>query len=132
MKEIFVEKIIEENGITHGLTGDDKTVKENLVIVYPAGGKNYVLSLIKTRGDESFYVIDRFCQFIVFTQYTPQLGLSMRISDFHNRFEGALDFYGELKDDWSSADTDKIISICNDILTRKEDTAKMVIKDPSF
>ena len=129
--EIFINHLENEGVIQHGIAALDKTVEENLNIIF---NNNQTLSgikqLIKT-SNLPFYTFTRFCQFVVYIQFEPVLGLSMKLTDFKNNTDAALEYYNDLMDNnWNKSDRDKILKIFSDIKKDKENTAKLVIKDP--
>ncbi len=129
--EIFINHIEKEGETIHGIAAWDKTVEQNLNIIFrndkALDGIRY---LIKTSKDP-FYTFTRFCQFVVYIQYQPILGLLMKLSDFKNDTDAALEYYKDLREnEWNKADVDKILSIFQDIQNDRTNIAKLVTKDP--
>jgi len=128
--QIFINHIEKEGETIHGIAAWNKTVEENLNIIFrndkALDGIRY---LIKTSKDP-FYTFARFCQFVVYIQYQPFLGLSMKLTDFKNDTDAALEYYKDLRDkNWNKSDTDKIMEIFEDIKNDKKNIARLVIKD---
>jgi hypothetical protein len=128
MKQIFVNQIYEDKGITHGIVGSNKTTLENIKIIF-TGEKFKIISQLLSRPPlEGFHTVDRFCQYIVLTQLHPQQGLSMKISDFHNDLDSALDEYNELiEKDWEKKTRDKIMRLFQDIKSNPKELAEMIV-----
>jgi hypothetical protein len=130
MKPIYVNHIIEQNGITHGIAALDKTVLEDIDLIYTGKMLQVVKQLISTVTAEPFYFFDRFCQFVIYLQYQPVLGLSLKVSDYHNDVNAALDEYNILSaNQWQKKDRDKILQLFQEI-QKSNEVAEMIIKDP--
>ena len=129
--EIFINHTEIDGETIHGIAAWDKTVEENLnIILRNDKALEGIKHLIKNSKDP-FYTFTRFCQFVVYIQYQPILGLSMVLTDFKNNTDAALEHYQELRDkDWNKSDVDKILSIFQDIQNDKTNIAKLVTKDP--
>jgi hypothetical protein len=128
--EVFVNRIIKEGNAVHGYTVFDNTVFENLRIIYSGKLLEGITYLIKNSKD-SFYTFDRFCQYIIYLQFQPALGLTLKFSDYKNDTDAALEEYKLLRDNnWRKEDTDKIMKIFQEILEDKNNTARLVIKKP--
>lgn len=131
MIKVYVNRIIEENGVTHGIIGLDKTVFENLRIIYSPSKREIINTLLTFHKEKDFYLLDRFCQFICYTQHQSFAGLSMKISDYHNDLDSALKEYSILREkDWRKEDTDKIMVLFQEIEKDNKELAEMIIKDP--
>lgn len=130
MTDIFVNDIIEDNGVTHGIAVLDKTVLKNIKIVYSGKMLATILALINTPPQEGLYFFDKFCQYVVYFQQQPDLGLTMKLTDYQNNDDLALDEYLVLKQkDWLQQDREKIMELFHEIKTQKHDTAQFVV-DP--
>ena len=133
MKKIFINSIVEQNGVTHGMAVVDKTIKENFQIVYTEGQIRGLAGYMQqNNGTVPFYSFDRFCQYIIYLQFQPfGVGFSMKITDFKNDIDLALGEYSELKEKgWLQSDRDKIMQIFQEIQKDPESVAEMVLKDP--
>ena len=131
MKKVFVNQIMEENGILHGIAALDKTIKEDLPIIYPSKKLQILEKLQATHHPNSVYSFDRYCQFVVYLQYQPILGFSIKLSDYKNNIDAALDEYSILRGKgWLKEDIDKIMTIFQDIKDNPADLAEMITKDP--
>ena len=122
-----MNKIIEKDGITSGYVVYDETIDENLEILFTKPQLNAMKSIMTTpKGGACSF--DRFCQFIVFTRFS-HLGWTMRIIDYHNDVNAALDEYSVLLGKgWGQAHGDKIMSIFQEIEKDKTMIGKMTIK----
>jgi hypothetical protein len=129
MKQIYVNKIYDDNGVTHGAAGADKTAIKNIPIVFAEPYFKIITTLLSNPPAEGFHTIDRYCQYIVLTELNPLLGLSMKVSDFHNNLDAALDEYTELKGkEWSQQARDKIMKLFTEIKDNPTDIAEMIIE----
>jgi hypothetical protein len=128
MKELFVNEIIEQNGITHGIAGEDRLVKKNLYVMYPKDKVTKIMAIFSGPVDASYF-FEGFCQYVVYVQYQPGIGLSMKISDFKGDTDLALDEYRTLQvKGWSQTDIDKIMGIIQRIAKNKKDWAKITVQ----
>ena len=130
MKQLFVNQIIAQDGVTHGVAGLERTVRKNLYTMYSNSKVEKLLQLF-AQAPEGAYFFDQFCQYVVYVQHQPVLGLSMKISDFHKDTDLVLEEYSNLRGKgWKKEDTDKIMKICQAIEVYKGEQAELVIKDP--
>ena len=128
MQNIYANEIIEQNNITVGIAVLNETVFENLNTIFAPQKLAAILTQVK-QHPEGAYFFTRFCQYIVFVQVN-NLGWSMKISDFHNDVNIALDEYSSLKlIGWSKNDIDKIMQLFQEIEKDKDSTAELVVKD---
>jgi len=115
-KTLFANLIVDDGRYRIGIVGLDKTVLGNIRIMYGESLGKKMLHLLTTSDPNGGYHIDRFCQLVIFIQYQPSLGFSMKISDFGGNINFALDEYIELqKNEWSIEDTNKIMSLFQNI-----------------
>lgn len=129
--EIFINHIEKEGETIHGIAAWNKTVEENLNIIFRGDKALHDLKFLIKNLKEPFYTFARFCQFVVYIQYQPVLGLTMVLTDFKNDTDAALDYYKQLREkDWNKADVDKILSIFQEIQNDKTNIAKLVMKEP--
>lgn len=129
MTDIFVNEILEDNGVTHGIAVWDKTVLKNIHILYSGKMLTNILALISNPPKEGLYFFDKFCQYVVFVQQQPILGLTMKFTDYQNNDDLALDEYLILKEkDWQQQDREKIMKLYHEIKTQKHDTAQFVVE----
>ena len=130
MKQLFANQIIEQGGIVQGLVILDRTAHENLPIIFTGNALSYIKSLIERPPADGFYTLDRFCQYIILTQYHPETRLSMKISDYNNNINVALDEYSELiSKEWEKEDRDKIMRLFQIIEMDLDNRAEIIIKD---
>ena len=92
-KEIYINSTEEINGVLNGLAVLDTTVQRNLLVLFTPGKAAAILKQLMEAGEGYFIV--RFCQYVVYTQLN-NLGLAMRIIDYSNDLDSALDEYNEL------------------------------------
>jgi hypothetical protein len=129
MKQIYANTIVEQDGVTHGIAGLDKTIVENLGIMYKSGMAQAIIQQF-AKAPDAAYFFDQFCQFVVYVQFQRGIGLSMKISDFHGNTDLALDEYKKLQSKgWRKEDTDKIMKLCLAIESYTGEKAEIVIKD---
>ena len=130
MTDIFVNDIVEDNGIIHGLAVLNNTVLKNINLIYSSNKLTDILALIKNPPKEGFYFFDKFCQYVVFVQQQPVLGLSMKFTDFQNNDDLALDEYLVLKEkQWQQQDREKIMQLFHDIKTKSNETGNLIIEN---
>lgn len=128
MKELFVNEIIEQIGVTHGIVGEDRLVKKNLYAIYPKDKVEKIMTIFSHPTDASYF-FDGFCQYVIYVQYQPGIGLSMKISDYKGDIDLALDEYRKLQEKgWNQADIDKIMKIFQQISKNKKDWAKLTVQ----
>lgn len=128
--EIYINHIEKEGETIHGIAAWDKTVEENLSIIFRNDKVLEGIRYLIKNSAQPFYTFTRFCQFIIYIQFQPTLGLSMKLTDFNNNIDSALEYYSDLKNkEWKKEDIDKILTIFQDIQNDRKNIAKMVIKD---
>jgi hypothetical protein len=128
--DIFVNDIIDDNGVTHGIAVWNKTVLKNINLIYSGNKLTKILSLIENPPKEGFYFFDKFCQYVVFVHQQPVLGLSMKFTDFQNNDDLALDEYLLLKEkQWQQHDREKIMQLFHDIKTKSHDNGNLIIEN---
>ncbi|NII25473.1 hypothetical protein HB364_10295 [Pseudoflavitalea sp. X16] len=131
MKKIFINYIHTDNGVDHGIAALNKTVIENMPIVFSPTVENNLKVIISNNPGQSFYSFTRFCQYVMYFQYQPGLGITLKFSDFKNDIDLALDEYSTLGGkQWKKEDRDKIMKIFEDIRNNPTELAEFVIKDP--
>lgn len=130
-KSLFVNQIVDDGRYRIGIAALDKTVIENIRLMYGETVGKKMLHLLTTSDPQGAYLLDRFCQLVVFIQYQPALGFTMKMSDFGGNIDFALDEYIELREnEWSSEDRSKIISLFQNIEANPGGLADMVVVDP--
>ena len=130
MKEIFVNNIQEINGVKHGYAVIDETIYEDLNIILSSAGFQ-ALNSVAYISPEGLHFFERFCQFIIYGNFEPNVGWSLQISDYHKDLDIALDEYLELTGKgWNEKDRNKIMKLFQEIQDDKEEEniARMVIK----
>ena len=130
VQQIPVNEIIEQEGVIHGLVVLDKTAKEVLPIIFT---KNQLLGMVgkMQTKNEPFYTFSRYCQYVVYTQFDPVLAFTIKISDYSNNLDIALDEYSVLKNKgWLQSDRDNIMKVFQNIKDNPNEKAEMVISDP--
>jgi hypothetical protein len=129
MQSIYVNKIIENNGITHGIAVSDRTVTKTIDNIFTDNVLAYFRHLLTNPPLQPFYTFDNFCQFVVYLQYYPTLGWTIKFSNFNNNIDLAFEEYVELRNKgWTQSDRDKIMEMFNEIKDNTE-TAYFVIDD---
>jgi hypothetical protein len=127
MEKLFVNEVVKENGVTHGIVGSGKTTLDNIKIIFKGNRFDAISTLIENPPAEGFNSFDRFCQFIVLTQFHPTFGLSMKISDFHNDMDAALDEYNVLKGKELEKETrDKLMRLFLEIKDHPKERAELI------
>ena len=132
MKEIFVNEIIkEDNGSRTGIIVWDDTIIEAMPVLYDNKVQQGIAHYIKNPPDPGgFHMFSRFCQFIVLFGWQPILGVSIKLSDYDNNIDNALDEYLQLAEkDWAIEDRNDIMKIFEEIREDKSgEKAEMIIK----
>jgi hypothetical protein len=126
MKELIVNDIVEQDGVTHGIVAWNDHVKRNLYTMYDKDHARKIITVLE-QSPVSLYDFVRCCQYLVQVQYQPDLGgFSMKISDFKGDVDLALDEYRKLQGKgWRQEDTNKIMKICEEIRKKKDNCATM-------
>lgn len=126
MEEIFVNKIIEDKHVTHGIVVENDLVVKDLKVMFGDKIANVLIKQAKTVSE--FYLIERFYQYAVFIQYQKKIGFSIKLSDFNKNTDNALDKYLAVEaTDWQKSDRDKYVSIVQGILMDKSENAKLTV-----
>lgn len=129
MIEFLVNRIIEVDNITHGLVLENELVVYNFNIIY---GDNKTISLLTEieKQNQNCYVINRFGDYVGFLNYQIDLGFSLKLTDFENNFDTALDEYLSLqKKEWKNEDIIKYLKIAKEIENESQ-PSKMTISNP--
>jgi hypothetical protein len=129
MKEIYVNNIYKQDNILNGVAVRDKTVWKNLKNIY----SDTVYKILETKINhrpEPFYSFDNYFQFVIFIQFEPELGLSMKFIDFDNNTDNALDEYNNLKaNGWTKEQIEKIMKLFLEIKESNKEKAVLIIED---
>ena len=105
--DIFVNKVMEENGITKGYAVHEDTIEKDLKILFTNIERATFVILAKSY-ENGFYTFDRFCQFFVYYQYN-NLGWTIIFIDYNNNINAAIKEFEGFKEE------DKIKEIFNQI-----------------
>lgn len=129
MSEVYVNKIYIQNGVTNGIIVLDKTIAKSIPLIYPEKTQKIFFHYISQKQD--FHSIDRFAQFVALFQFSNKTGISIKLSDYHNDIDVAIDEYAFLQGkEWETEDRDKIMRI---VLEIKEDQTfqrvKLIVQD---
>ena len=129
MKEIFVNTIYEQDNIVYGVAVHDHTVWKNLETIY----SEIVFKVLETKikfQPEPFYSFDKYCQFVTYINFVPDLGLSMKFIDFENDTDKALEEYTILKTkSWTKEQIQKIMKLHIEIKETNSEIAILIIED---
>lgn len=129
MLEFLVNRIVEIDKITHGVVMENELVIHNFSLVYGLKKTNGLLFSIQQKN-ENCYLISRFGDYIGFLRYQVDLGFSLKLTDFENNFDSALDEYLELqRKDWKNEDIIKYLQIAKEI-EKESKPSKMTISNP--
>ncbi len=130
MLEFFVNKIEEENNVTHGDVAENSLVLENFATIYGIGKANGLMALAE-KNKANFYLIERFGNYVGFIQYKTELGFLMRLSDFGDNIDNVLDEYLELEaKNWKIEERVKYVRIAKEIMDNKPEVSKLTIVNP--
>ena len=129
MKPIYVNNTYTQDNLFNGVAVFDKTVWKNLKNIYP----DHIYQALKQKvnsGEEPFYSYDKYCQFVIYLQYQPVLGLSLKFIDFDNNIDYALDEYNLLKKTgWTNQEIEKIMKLFTEIKESNTETGEFIIED---
>ena len=115
MLEFLVNRIIETDNVTHGAVMENELVIHNFSLVYGSSKTSDLLLSLQKRN-ENCYLISRFGNYVGFLRYQTDLGFSLKLTDFSNNFDSALDEYLELqKKEWKNEDIIKYLQIATEI-----------------
>lgn len=115
MIEFIVNETYKEGNATHSMVLEDELVIFNLKLVYGMQKTEILINSIKEKN-ENCYFISRFGNFIGFFRFQTDNGFSLKLTDFKNNFDTALDEYLELqKKDWKNEDIIKYLQIAKEI-----------------
>ncbi|WP_337965614.1 hypothetical protein [uncultured Flavobacterium sp.] len=129
MLDFKVNRIITTDNVKHGIVTNSIQVVENFKLVY---GFNKTVSLLKTIEDkkQNCYLICRLGDYVGFLNYQTDFGFSLKLTDFENDFDSALDEYLDLqKKDWKEEDIIKYLKIAKEIENESQ-PSKMIISNP--
>jgi hypothetical protein len=129
MIEFKVNRIVIIDNIKHGIVLENELVVENFKLIY---GTNKTISLLKTieSKKQNRYLICRFGNYVGFLNYQIGLGFSLKLTDFENNFDNALDEYLSLqKKEWKEEDIMKYLEIAKEIESESQ-PSKMIILNP--
>lgn len=126
MIDFLVNKIEEVDGLTTGIVTDNLLVIHNLNLIYGEHKTINILAEIE-RLNQNCYSISRFGDYVGFLNYQLDLGFSLKLTDFDNNFDKALDEYLNLiNKDWKKEDTIKYLKIAKEIEAESQ-PSKMTI-----
>lgn len=130
MIELFVNEIHEGESATHGLVVLNGMVRDNLRKVYDATKYQKVKKLMnETQGD--FFLLDHFCQFVIYTQFSLREGLSMQITDYEGDIDNALDDYQTLTNkEWRKDDLNRIMMLFQETQKYIGEKAILTVRKP--
>ena len=127
--KIHVNKIYDENGVTHGLSVLEETIIENLLMVFPDLVQG-ITATIKSNPAQDFYFINKFCQLVVLYKYDRN-GQTLHFMDFNNSTDTALDEHLELqKAEWMEDDMNKIMQLVSEIQNSPNGQAELIELNP--
>lgn len=130
MLEFLVNRIVETNNITHGVVTENELVIHNFSLVYGLKKTKGLLFSIQQKN-ENCYLISRFGDYVGYLRYQVDLGFSLKLSDFENNFNNALDEYLELqRKEWKNEDIIKYLQIAKEI-EKESRKSKMTISNPA-
>lgn len=130
MIEIFVNTILERNGVINGISVLEQTTLDNLIQVHGERKLYAWLQEINKRPGEDSYSFDRYCQYVVYSQFRWELRWTIKFMDFGN-MDIALDEYISLTEKgWEQKDKDKIMILYQQIQETPQDVGELIVKDP--
>jgi hypothetical protein len=128
MKDVFVNAIVEENALTHGICFFEEIVAQNFDIIYDTKA-TAAAQVFRRTSAEGDYMITRYAQFIVLLENNPEMGLVLRFTEFEE-VDAALDEYLAMTDKrWSQGDFDKIMRLQMEVKENDHERARLVVID---
>jgi len=131
--EIYVDDIIEDNGLIRAVAIDHKTVIKNLEVMLGEMKMRGLLTGIKNRANEPSYFVTQFHQFVVYFQYdpNPNLGMHIEFMDFQNDDDIALDRYLVFKEkNWDEVARLKVMESYHQIKQNNPARVNLVLTNP--
>jgi hypothetical protein len=125
MKTIIVNTVKKDENVIHGLIVEHNLVMDNLRVIF---GDDKAFKIITHFNNQinGAHSIFRFCQFVIYLELRPNIGYSMKISDFRGNIDNALDEYLKLEaKGWQNEDKISYIEIVNEIISEPKETAQM-------
>lgn len=135
MKTVYVNEIVEmSDNVTYGLAVIDKTVQEDLPIIFEPKIVQNLLFMAKEHAHHGgVNLITKFCQYIVIVQIqvVPKFNGSLNFIDCHNNLDAALDEYlAYTKNEWHLKQKEDFMKNFQAIQDNPpKELAQMVIKD---
>lgn len=124
-KIIIVNTITQDKNAVHGLVIEHNLVMDNLRIIF-GDDKAFKLVTHFDNQPDGAHSIFRHNQFAVYLETRPNVGYSMKFSDFKGNIDNALDEYLDLESKgWIKEDRLSYIEIVNDIISLPKETSKM-------
>ena len=129
MIEFLVNRIVDIDNVKHGIAMENELVIHNFNLVYGSEMTQKLLMFLE-RENKNQYLINRFGDYVGFLNYQVGLGFSLKLTDFENNFDKALDEYLELqKKSWKEEDIIKYLKITKEIENESQ-PSKMTISNP--
>lgn len=129
MIEFLVNRIVDLDNVKHGIVMENDLVVHNFQLVYGTEITQKLLIYLE-RENKNQYLIKRFGDYVGFLNYKVDLGFSLKLTDFENNFDKALDEYLELqKKSWKDEDVIKYLKIAKEI-EKESQPSKMTISNP--
>lgn len=128
--KILVTEIFEDGNVTHGAITQDELCIEMLVKIIGME-KATALILLAKCTEMDFYSVFRYFQYVCLFMYEKEKGLSLKISDFKNNIDNALEKHTELNGKgWDLETRNKYCAIVQDIIDNPLGSALMSTKTP--
>jgi hypothetical protein len=116
MKEIKVNQIDIDRGVTHGIIVTPDLIAKALKLIFGEEKMTNILILPRVMPD-GFHLIEKFHQYVVYVEYRPPIGFSIKVSDFGNNINNVLDEFLELEaKNWESEDITKYVRLVDEII----------------
>ena len=129
MIEFLVNRIVDIDNVKHGIAMENELVIHNYNLAYGSEMTQKLLVYLE-RENKNQYLINRFGDYVGFLNYQVGLGFSLKLTDFENNFDKALDEFLELqKENWKEEDIIKYLKIAKEI-EKESQPSKMTISNP--
>lgn len=136
-KQIFVNELIQNNDVIRYAIVGDKTIQKTMKKLYDDKVRNNLIALTQREPTKSdgFFIFSKFCQFVVYFQHRPPLGISIELMDFTNtpNINAAFEYLIELRSlGWDDKTRDKIQELAHEIKKNENSEQAEIVIVPTL
>ena len=125
---VYVNYIYSEGKIDHGIAATENCIEKNFKKIFTPKDREVLIPMFK-EVRENFYFFNRFCQYVVYTQFQIDIGFTMKFTDYKSDLDTAIDEFKLLQENqWEESDIAKIMKIFDEIQLYKGNTCKMILE----